>query len=505
MRVELRNIHKHFGPVHANAGITLTFEEGKIHGLLGENGAGKSTLMKILSGFYRPDEGEIYLDGRRVSFHHPSDALRQGVGMLHQDPLDFPVMTVLENFMAGSPGGMVPDKRKARKALKALGEQFGFHLDPDATVASLTVGERQQLEILRLLWLGARVLIFDEPTTGISAQQKERLFQALRRLAAEGRTIIFVTHKLYEVQELCDTAAVLRLGKLMGQRTAPYDLDDLVKLMFGRVLKMERKPPIPLGEPIFRVEDLAVESARVRIRNVHLEVRAGEVIGLAGMEGSGQRFLLRACAGLLRPTSGRVWFHGREMTGRSYLDFYQAGATYLPATRLEEGLLPGLRVADHLLLARGPRGFFVNEKHARDLAEAAIRTFNIRGRPDSMVEALSGGNQQRLLLSLLRPNLSLLFLEHPTRGLDMESTLWVWEQLLERCRQGTAIFFMSSDLDELLNYSDRILVFFAGQVSAPLPAEDLDTESLGRLIGGYGFVPVEEAQTLSVGEATHAR
>lgn len=492
MRVDMRNIHKYFGPIHANAGITLSFESGRIHGLLGENGAGKSTLMKILSGFLTPDAGEIYLDGRPVSFRHPADALAAGVGMLHQDPMDVPAMTVLENFMLGGPSGFLPNRRAARKTLRALCAQFGFNLNPDAPVGSLTVGERQQLEIVRLLWRGARVLIFDEPTTGISAQQKESLFAALRRLAAEGRTIIFVTHKLHEVEELCDRVAVLRRGRVTGERQAPYDLDDLVRLMFGKVLKMQRKPPIPLGGPVFRVEHLTVTGPRVRIRNVSLEVRAGEIIGLAGMEGSGQRDLLRALVGLLRPESGRIWLDGRDMTGKGYLDFYRAGAAYLPATRLEEGLLPGLTITEHVALARPAEGFFVRPEMVLRYAEEAIALFQIRGRPETVAEALSGGNQQRLLLSLLNPGLRILFLEHPTRGLDMESTLWVWEQLLERCRQGTAVFFMSSDLDEILYYSDRVLVFFAGEVSAPLPAEKLTTEALGRLIGGYGFVPASE-------------
>ena len=493
MRVELRDIHKSFGPVHANAGITLTFEAGKIHGLLGENGAGKSTLMKILSGFLQPDRGEIYLDGRRVSFRHPADALAQGVGMLHQDPMDVPAMTVLENFMLGSPGGLLPNRKQARKALQRLSEQFGFHLDPDALVGGLTVGERQQLEILRLLWRGARVLIFDEPTTGISAQQKARLFEALRRLAAEGRTIIFVTHKLEEVQELCHRVAVLRLGRVTGQREAPYDLDDLVRLMFGRVLKMQRKPSLPLGDVVFRVEGLQVTAPRVAIRDVALEVRAGEVIGLAGMEGSGQRDLMRALVGLLRPEAGRIWFNGQDMTGRGYLDFYRAGATYLPATRLEEGLFPGLTVAEHLALVRAYDHWMVDYGRMQALAKDAIQRFQIRGRPETVAEALSGGNQQRLLLSLLRPDLRMIFMEHPTRGLDMESTLWVWEHLLDRCRQGAAVFFMSADLDEILNYSDRVLVFFAGRVSRPLPAQDLTPETLGRLIGGYGFDEVSAA------------
>ncbi len=487
MQVELRNIHKFFGPVHANRGITLTIPAGTIQGLLGENGAGKSTLMKILSGFIRPDQGEIRLDGQSVTFHSPADALAQGIGMLHQDPLDFPPMRVLDNFVTGSPGGLLPDREDARQALLSISQQFGFSLDPDAYVDTLTVGERQQLEIVRLLWLGARVLIFDEPTTGISAQQRQKLFAALRRLADEGRTIIFVTHKLEEVQALCHRVAVLRAGELVGTADAPYDLDRLVEMMFGKVISVGRADPVPLGETVLALEDLAVEDHRLNIRGVTLNIRAGEVVGLAGMEGSGQRRLLRAAAGLIRPTGGRVRFLGRDMTGRPYLDFHRAGAAYIPADRMTEGLFPDLTIAEHVALARQRVGFFLRAEAMRAWAQEAIRHFSIRGRPETPARALSGGNQQRLLLALMRPDLRLIFMEHPTRGLDLESALWIWGQLKNRCRQGAALFFMSSDLEELLNYSDRVLVFFGGRVSRPLPATELDVEKLGQLIGGYGF------------------
>ncbi|NPA93014.1 MAG: ATP-binding cassette domain-containing protein [Chloroflexi bacterium] len=494
MEIELRHIHKYFGPVHANDDITLTIPSGSIQGLLGENGAGKSTLMKILSGYLRPDAGEIRINGSPIEMHSPADAIRFGIGMLHQDPMDFPPMRVLDNFMVGYPEGLLLPREEARQALLDLSAQFGFSLDPDAYVESLTVGERQQLEIVRLLWLGAQVLIFDEPTTGISAQQKEKLFAALHRLADEGKTIIFVTHKLEEVEILCDQVAVLRAGKLVGEAKPPYDLDALVEMMFGKVVTKGERVSAPLGKPVLQLKNLAVESHRIRIAGVNLEVREGEVIGLAGMEGSGQRQLLRACAGLIRPVEGEIWVDGHNLTGKPYHDFMRHGVAYVPAARLEEGLVPNLTLLEHMILADEQRGLIIDRQAALDLTKERIKTFNIRGRPHSTIESLSGGNQQRALLALLRPGLRLLLMEHPTRGLDMESAIWVWQTLKRRCREEkTAIFFMSSDLEEILHYSDRILVFFSGQVSEPIPATETDIEQLGQLIGGRGFNTPEEA------------
>ncbi len=487
MNIELKNIHKSFGSVHANAGIDLNVPGGTLQGLLGENGAGKSTLMKILSGFFQQDRGQILLEGRPVRINSPADAIRRGVGMLHQDPLDFPPMRVLDNFMIGHGGGLLPDRREARHSFQKLAADFDFALDLDAYVESLTVGERQQLEILRLLWLGARVLIFDEPTTGISEQQKDKLFRALKRLAAEGRTVLFVSHKLEEIEELCDRVAVLRRGRLVGEQEHPFDLDGLVKMMFGKEVSVGLREAVDMGEEVLRLEGLALEDRQTQITGVDLSVRAGEVIGLAGMEGSGQSSLLAACAGLIRPVSGRVVVDGEDMTGKSYQKFLRRGVTHMPAARLEEGLVPGLTITEHFLLARPADGPFIDWEVGSHLAEREIERFNIVGASDSNVESLSGGNQQRALLALLRPDRRLILLEHPTRGLDIESALWVWRELKQRCRQGTAIFFISSDLEEILRYSDRILVFFGGQVSAPLPAEDTSLETLGHLIGGRGF------------------
>ncbi|MDX1600754.1 MAG: ATP-binding cassette domain-containing protein [Anaerolineales bacterium] len=487
MDIELRNIHKSFGEVHANAGINLNVASGSLQGILGENGAGKSTLMKILSGFFQQDRGEILLDGTPVRIDSPADAIQRGVGMLHQDPLDFPPLTVIDNFVIGRPGGLSPDRDEGRAALQELSAEFGFSLDPDAYVESLTVGERQQLEILRLLWLGARVLILDEPTTGISQQQKVKLFNTLKRLASEGRTILFVSHKLEEVEDLCDRVAVLREGRLVGGQEQPFDLDELVEMMFGEEVSVGARAQVDFGEEVLRLDDVSLEDRQADITGVDLSVRRGEVIGLAGMEGSGQSALLAACAGLIRPVEGRVIVAGSDLTGEPYREFLRHGVVHMPAARLEEGLIPGLSLTEHFLLVQGGEGPVIDWQRGRALARERIEHFSIVGSPSSPVESLSGGNQQRALLALLRPNRKLILMEHPTRGLDIESALWVWGELKNRCREGTAIFFISSDLEEILQYSDRILVFFGGRVSAPLDAENTSLDKLGRLIGGRGF------------------
>jgi ABC-type uncharacterized transport system ATPase subunit len=488
MKVELRDIHKTFGPVYANKALTLTFYSGKIHGILGENGAGKSTLMKILSGFFQADKGEIYLDEKPVIIRSPADAIRHGIGMLHQDPLDFPPMQVLDNFLIGAQGKVFPNRSKVRKEFIKLAEQFDFDLDPDSYVDSLTVGERQQLEILRLLWLGVGVLILDEPTTGISAAQKKKLFVTLRKLASESKTIIFVSHKLEDVGELCDMVAVLRAGELVGEMDPPFDNDKLVAMMFGKLVLKEQHQKLQPGQPVLEMHHVDLEDYRLKIRDINVKVCSGEVIGLAGMEGSGQSLFLRACAGLLRPVGGEIHLHNENMTGKPYHSFLHQDVAYLPASRLEEGLIPGLTLTEHFSLLDGNRGIFIDQKQAVAVCDQRIKEFNIHGRSSSPVESLSGGNQQRALLALLKNSLSLILLEHPTRGLDIESTIYIWGKLRARCHERTAIIFISSDLEEILTYSDRILVFFSGQVSPSLDSASTTVEGLGELIGGKGWV-----------------
>jgi general nucleoside transport system ATP-binding protein len=487
MRIELRDIYKSFGPVRANAGISLDVPSASILGILGENGAGKSTLMKILSGFQGADSGEILLDGKKADIRSPADALRAGIGMLHQDPLDFPPLRLVDDLLLGSPGPLRPDRRKAAREMRELASRFGFGLDPDAYVDALTVGERQQLEILRLLWLGAKVLILDEPTTGISLPQKEKLFETIKRLAGEGMTVLFVSHKLEDVEELCDSAAVLRQGELAGRAEPPFDAESLVRMMFGKDVPKAPRARIERGREVLSARSLCLDTLRLQVTGLDLSVCAGETVGLAGMEGSGQALFLASCAGLERAVSGSVCLDEGEVTGRSHHEYKRRGVGYLPAARLEAGLVPGLSLSEHYVLAEGGGGFFVDRRAALERAESRIAAFNIKGRPDSPVESLSGGNQQRALLSLLREDLSLILVEHPTRGLDIESTVYIWSRLKDRCARGTAIVFISSDLDEILQYSDRIVVFFAGRASPPLPAESLGVEELGRLIGGKGW------------------
>jgi ABC-type uncharacterized transport system ATPase subunit len=481
MSLELRGIHKRYGSVRANDGIDLHLEAGAIHGLLGENGAGKSTLMKVLSGFVAPDAGEVVLDGRSVPLGSTRAAIRAGIGMLHQDPLVFLPFTVLDNFLLGS--GRRAARAGAARELERIGGEFGFQFDPGAPVRSLTVGERQQLEIARLLWLGARVLILDEPTTGISASQQERLFATLRALAGQGMIVAFVSHKLEEVEALCQTVSVMRRGKVVGEASLPCPTEGLVEMMFGRVVAPPQKEGVALGEPVLSLQGVR-PAERVAGAEYSLTVRAGEVVGLAGLEGSGQRPFLRTCAGLSRPAAGALRVDGRDMGSGRYRDFLAAGVHFLPAGRLEEGLISGLTVTEHFLLAGRAKGWRIDWGAAEADAGQRVAANLIVGTPGSTADELSGGNQQRLLLALMPPDLRLLLMEHPTRGLDLESTDWVWRQLLERSRRGTAIVFASADLDELLRYSDRILVFFAGRVLREVRAAETSGEELGHLIGG---------------------
>jgi ABC-type uncharacterized transport system ATPase subunit len=498
MIVETKGISKTFGhgpsAVHANVDINLNIPAGMIQGILGENGAGKSTLMKILSGFFQADRGQIILDGQVASIESPTDAIHYGIGMLHQDPLDFPPMRVIDNFILGHSGGIIPDQRTIKIELLDLEKRFGFSIDPESYVDSLTVGERQQLEIMRLLWLGVQVLILDEPTTGISAPQKEVLFSTLRILAYDGKTIIFVSHKLEDVELLCHKIAVFRQGRFIGEVSPPYLTNQLVEMMFNKAISLGSRLSHPIGDIMLNIHQLEMEDHRLHVNFGNLEIRTGEVVGLAGMEGSGQDLFLRTCGGLTRPVGGKIIINGKDLTNRSYRKFLENDIAFVPASRLEEGLISGMSLTEHFLLAVEQKGYFLDLTYGQTLTGEKISEFNIQGKPTSTVEELSGGNQQRALLALMKPRLSLLLLEHPTRGLDIESTIYIWSKLKDRCSQGTAIIFISSDLEEILQYSDRILVFFSGRVSPSLYAATTTVDHLGQLIGGKGWEVITEVE-----------
>ncbi len=549
MRVELQNIRKYFGEVRANDGITLTFESGHIYGVLGENGAGKSTLMKVLSGYQAPTGGKILLDGQPASFSTPSDALHSGIGMLYQDPLDFPPMQVVENHLLAHDEHFLLQTKTGQHELGSYATNFGFKIDPRVFVNSLTLGERQQMELLRLLALGADLLILDEPTTGISAEQKETLFATMRRLAhEESKTIVLVSHKLEEVQELCDEVAVLRRGKLVGIRDIPCPTSYLVQMMFGEEIPRTEQVPFERGTEVLSLKAASMGTYRLTVSPVDLDVFEGEVLGLAGLEGSGQRLLLQAIAGLTPLRSGQLLLDGAPVKGKRspffwatwlawaflavrliwllvqlfqhqidglafaggltvallttgviwlvgtvlisltsqslYHEFQQRGGAYVPAGRLEEGLVAGLSLTEHMVFAAPEHPFMINWKQSREEISRRIERYNIIGQPDTHVDELSGGNQQRAMLALLNSPLRLILLEHPTRGLDVTSANWIWELFQERRREGTAIIFMSADLDELLERSDRIAVFSGGVMSRVVRAEETSVQELGYMIGG---------------------
>jgi len=484
MWIELQDIHKHYGSVKANNGVNLKIAPGRIHGILGENGAGKSTLMKILAGFSQKTQGSILIDGQGVNYRDPAHAAELGIGMLYQDPLDFQLLSVLDNFMLGQTRGVSQHKKAFRKQFIELAGSFNFALHPDTPLKILTIGERQQLELLRLLALGIQALILDEPTTGISSTQKNTLFDSLKKLAAAGKSVILVSHKLEDVEALCDEVTVLRQGQVTGDMVQPFDSNRLLQMMFGA-------PPVPPGRSaatpgsdVLVMRSVSGSGGRTGLKNCDVVIRQGEIVGLAGLEGSGQGVFLRVAGGLQPVSVGSIQLAGYTMNNRDHHSFKRCGVTFMPASRLEEGLITGMSITEHFALQQNHNRFMVKWQEARNLAAARIANFRIKGTPDSPVDALSGGNQQRLLLSFLPANPVLLLLENPTRGLDVESVIWVWQHLQAYCRRMTSIVFSSSELDEILMVADRVLVFFNGRIIKDVESARTDVHELGMAIAG---------------------
>ncbi|MGD8962724.1 MAG: ATP-binding cassette domain-containing protein [Desulfobacterales bacterium] len=484
MQIELQDIHKYYGLVKANEGVDLKVVPGEIHGILGENGAGKSTLMKILSGFSLPTRGTIMVDGAAVDYRNPARAAALGIGMLYQDPLDFPLLTVLDNFMLGQTKGLNPQRKNFRRQFADLSQALHFYLKPDAALNALTIGERQQLEIIRLMSLGIQVLILDEPTTGISSIQKEILFNALKKLASEGKSIILVSHKLEDVEALCDRVTVLRQGRVTGGMDRPFDSRGLLEMMFGTPPVFPPRCSETPGKEVLVMKQVYGSGGRAGLQDCDAVIREGEVVGLAGLEGSGQGVFLRIAGGLKPARRGSVSLLGSDMHGKNHHAFKQRGVSFLPASRLEEGLIAGMRITEHFALQANRQHFVVRWPDALQKAQQQIQKFQIKGRPDSTVEELSGGNQQRLLLSFLPQDPQLLLLENPTRGLDIESVNWVWQHLHTYCTKRTSIIFSSPELDEILMVADRVLVFFNGRIIKKVGAAETDARELGRAIAG---------------------
>ncbi|HEX7472167.1 MAG TPA: ABC transporter ATP-binding protein [Candidatus Limnocylindrales bacterium] len=510
--LEMRGITKRYPGVLANDHISLDLRPGEIHALLGENGAGKSTLMNILYGLAVPDEGEILLDGTAVTIHGPSDAIARGISMVHQHFMLVPVLTVAENILLGEETMANPiflDRKEAHRRIAELGKRFGFEIDPEAKVESLSVGWQQRVEILKALYRQARILVLDEPTAVLTPQETAEIFAVLRRLAAEGHSIIFISHKLYEVLEIADRITVLRRGKVVGTRLpAETDEDDLAELMVGREVQLtvDRGESHPAG-PVLEVRGLRVNDDRGReaVRNVDLDVRAGEILGIAGVAGNGQDELVEALTGLRKPTAGKVTLDGQDVTGHRPRAMNEAGLRFVPGDRHRFGLVLPFPVDDNLVLTsyyRPPyaKGFVRDEEAIDEAARRAISEFDIRTPSEHVpVSTLSGGNQQKVIVAReFGGDLKLLVLDQPTRGLDVGSIEFIHRQAIARRDAGAAVLLVSAELDEVLELSDRIAIMYRGEIVAIRVGRTADKEEIGLLMAtGQRDAPSAESEPVS--------
>jgi general nucleoside transport system ATP-binding protein len=513
--LEMRGITKRYPGVVANDHINLTVRPGEIHALLGENGAGKTTLMNVLYGLATPDEGEILLDDRPVRIGGPADAIARGINMVHQHFMLVPVLTVAENILLGEEtmaNRIFLDRKEAHRRIVELGKRFGFDIDPDARVGSLSVGWQQRVEILKALYRNARILVLDEPTAVLTPQETEEIFAVLRRLAAEGHSIVFISHKLYEVLEIADRITVIRRGRVVGERLpAQTNEDDLAELMVGREVQLtvDRGESHP-GDVVLRVQDLRVKDDRGSevVRGVNLEIRAGEILGIAGVAGNGQDELVGALIGLRRPAGGTVILDGAATTGKSPRAMNELNVAYVPADRHRFGLVLSFPVADNLVLTdyyRAPfaRGILRNDRAIHDAAEVNIRDFDVRTpSADAATATLSGGNQQKVVVAReFGRNLSLLILDQPTRGLDVGSIEFIHKQAIAKRDAGTAILLVSAELDEVLEMSDRIAVMYRGEIVATVDGRTADKSEIGVLMATGGHdkaVAAAAAHSMSV-------
>jgi general nucleoside transport system ATP-binding protein len=497
MKLELEGITKRFGALVANDGIDLTVEPGEIHCLLGENGAGKSTLMNVLFGMLRADSGEIRIDGEAVHFADPGDAIARGIGMVHQHFMLVPVFSVAENVVLGfEPTKQLGflDRKAARAEIGRLSSEFGLEVDPDAIVEDLPVGLQQRVEILKALLRDASLLILDEPTAVLTPQEIEALFTIMRSLAASGRSILFITHKLKEVLAVAERITVVRQGRVIGTTTpAESNEEDLATMMVGRNVDLVvRKQAATPGDAVLELAGLTLEDARgvTTVDDVDLTVRSGEVVALAGVQGNGQTELAEALLGLRPVHAGSIRLDGKDITGVTPRHALRAGIAYIPEDRQREGLVLGMSIADNLVLdlhnvAPYARHGARDLNEVRDSGQRKLGEFDIRASSvETPVGTLSGGNQQKVVVAreLSRP-IRVLVAAQPTRGLDVGSIEYVHRRIIEERDHGTAVLLISSELDEILALADRVAVMFRGAVIGVVPPS-VGRERIGLMMAG---------------------
>jgi ABC-type uncharacterized transport system ATPase subunit len=498
LALEMRDITKRFPGVLANDHIDFQLQKGEIHALLGENGAGKSTLMNILYGLYSQDAGQILLDDREVEINEPTDAIRLGIGMVHQHFMLIPVMTVTENIVLGTEtvkNSFVLDQTTAAERIHDLSRQHGLEIDPDAYIKDLPVGTQQRVEIIKALYREADILILDEPTAVLTPQEAEELFIIMRSLVAQGKSIIFITHKLREVFEVADRITVLRNGHVVGTTTPEQSTrQSLAEMMVGRevILTVDKKPASP-GSPVLQVDSLRAIDDRdaIAVDGASFEVRTGEVLGIAGVQGNGQTELVEVLTGLRPSQGGRVVIGGVDVTNASPRKIAQQGVAHIPEDRHQHGMVAGYPIADNLILNnyfRAPfaHGVVMDNRAIEDNALRLVHEFDIRTpsvyTPGS---SLSGGNQQKMVVAreFSRP-IKLLIAAQPTRGLDVGSIEFIHNRLVAARDEGVAVLLVSAELDEIMSLSDRIAVMFKGQIIATLDADQASREELGLLMAG---------------------
>jgi general nucleoside transport system ATP-binding protein len=493
--LEMRDIVKRFPGVLANDHVSLTIHVGEIHALVGENGAGKTTLMQILYGFHSKDSGDILVDGQPIHLDSTRDAIDLGIGMVHQEFMLVPTLSVVENTVLGLSEGVGPmlDLPRASSRLRDLSDRYGLALDPSARVGPLPVGVQQRVEIVKLLYRDARLLILDEPTAVLTADEKDRLFAVLRELSKSGRSVVIVTHKLNEIMELADRVTVMRDGRVLGTKSIRSTSEsELAQMMVGRDVNLRAvKPEGKFGEPILRVEELCVadEADMEKVHGVSFQVCAGEIFGIAGVDGNGQSELAEAILNLRKIKSGRVFLAGADVTGMSVAARRIRGISYVPADRRHVGSVMEMTVADNAVLGlqrRHRRGVFRNVRDARNSAHRLAERFGIRGAGlDSPAGKLSGGNLQKLILGReVTCGATFLIVEQPTRGLDVGAVESTWKELLLARQEGKAVLLISTEMEELLNLADRIAVLFDGRIMGVFNAPFGSVDQLGLLMAG---------------------
>ena len=483
--VSLEGITKRFPGVVANDSVDLTLRQSEIHALIGENGAGKSTLMRVLYGMYPPEEGRTVVRGDEAHIHSPRDAIALGIGMVHQHFVLVDRFTVAENIILGAEDGMLVDYQGARRSIEDLARSYGFEVDPDALVENLSVGEEQRVEILKTLYRGVDLLILDEPTAVLTPTEAQELFVNLRKLRDAGKSIVFISHKLDEVLDIADRITVLRRGRVVGE-TVPTETskEALAEMMVGRpVLFRLDKPRIEPGDPVLRIEDLEVEG---HLHDISFEVRSGEILGVAGVEGNGQLELAEAVIGLRKPDSGRVLVDGNDLAGLTVAEVRRRGVAYVPEDRHDRGLVLTMSVWENSILGRqdkreysGGWGVLAIRK-IKELASRLVKRFDVRTRGINVTAStLSGGNQQKLILAReLQDDPRLLVAHQPTRGLDVGAIEFVWKQILDQKGHGRAVLLISAELDEIYALSDCILTIYEGRLTGQY-GPDAPPEELG--------------------------